>query len=388
VNRDEALRKVRGLLPAGEWTAPVPVTVTGMMATGGWALFGRTTALRDGRPCFFKFIPVAASGAGSDTHLVAGPQHLDHLAARLERLRHVVGIVPILRVDRSADGLLVVMEEVVQVDTLIKTQGTLTAEAAARLVRDLVRLDHWHHFDICPKNIGRRSDGSYMFIDLESLYLVDGHSHVDISVPACKTFRWPPSLEQRVLLELQSGNGLTAATAGLKQSFEITLAACESMLGNKQALLLATGTAPGAPADRVERFWHDWLAKAATGPIVLEDLAKALLALGDSHSPSTPNIGHREERASEGGVANELRRDALAPAEIKEYARQLRGRVTANAKDIGAWRELQLVTVAYLRDPGEALSVIEDALIAFPDDAEFSRWLDIVRLWVARSKTR
>ena len=213
-------------------------------------------------------------------------------------------------------------------------------------------------------------------------------------------------MRRRVDSELVVGQALSRETAEVKQGFEICLAACESVLGGPNALALVSMPTP--PADPEERFWHGWLARAASGRIDLAALAAELevlpaapvlasppmptpstsLAAGALAAGAATSTGGPSSRPSPTKEAEDLRRDLLTRAQIESYARRLQVGVQADPGNLEAWRELQLIQVAYLKDAHAALQVIEGALVHFPDDMDFQRWREIVRLWIARNIQR
>ena len=131
MNPADALRAVRDLLPAGEWSAVTPTVVEGMMTSRGMALFGRTDELRSRTKCFFKFIPAARDSAGASTAMITGAPRLETLATRLRSLQSVREVVPVRLVRHEDPGLLVVMEEVEQLDGTLR-EGRSSIEARGR----------------------------------------------------------------------------------------------------------------------------------------------------------------------------------------------------------------------------------------------------------------
>ncbi len=227
---------LQAMLPAGQWADLQVLNQTpGMMANRNWALFARAKRVRDGgRAAYMKYIVAAGAQAGTDTLMVTAGTRLEDLSERLKRIQQLEGavpIVPLLEIGYSQAGLLIAMEEVKPLEGLIARGEAYQFSTA--VLRDLdpdSSAVGWHHFDVCPNNIGILSSGRCVLIDVESFYLEEEEGKFHVSVPAWKPFRATSEMANAVYGGLASG-ALEKTLAGRKLRFEVALAAAECVFG-------------------------------------------------------------------------------------------------------------------------------------------------------------
>jgi len=398
-----------------------------MMAGGDWAVFAKAKWLREGgHQAFIKFIVPAGSHAGPKTDLITGGGRLARLASRLVHIKAQGDDLPVVRlleVSLSSSGLLVAMEEVTPLKDLID-QGE-AYQHSVRLLRDLdpfgARLP-WMHFDICPKNIGITATGKAVLIDLESLYLKSSGAY-DISVPAWKPFRAPPTLVNDVEVGLATG-ALGSELAMRKVRFEVALAAAECVLGPlpphrsafdaSQAQAWLADADPGDPAVAFWRTEVDQL--VTTGDIrALSELARDLEALlvghadaavaprawrtarGDGTSEPQPGAGSLASRPAGGWdlewnllvpTAHALRAGRLDREGIREYGVVLDDLALRYPDRHEIWDELLLVRICYQKDPNAALVHVNTALSHLNGDARLTRTQGILKMWASEKDRR
>jgi len=129
------------VLPAGEWTnIQIVDQPLGLMASNEWAVLAKATCVRDGgKAAFIKFVLEAGTRAGVNTRMMTSGSRLDAIYERLQRLRQLVEnipIVPLLDVQRTANGLLIGMEEVTPLRKLIDKGEAYHLSARPRCRRE------------------------------------------------------------------------------------------------------------------------------------------------------------------------------------------------------------------------------------------------------------
>jgi hypothetical protein len=418
---------LRALLPAGEWAnVQVLNQPTGLMANRDWALFAKAKRVRDGgKPAFIKFIVAAGSQAGSATLWVTGGGRLRDLYERLQRIRQLgrrIPVVPLLEIEHSESGLLIAMEEVTPLSEMIDRGEAyrLSAKVLEDLDPDTIG-NGWHHFDVCPRNIGVLPDGRCVLIDVESLYL-ESEGMYNISVPAWKPFRAPNQLVLDVHGQLAAGNReIDRALAARKLRFEIALAAAECVLGpipfkqQNQALdrsIVEAWVSSADAADPAVAFWKQELLSAidtasvpplqhlrqnlesavsfssepAGAPLVQAPVAgtEPVQSLGTTISAITPSpaeSGWSKEWALILPMVHALRAGKLGGKEIVEYRQALQEVAARYPTHADAWNELLLVVISYEKDAVLALSVVKEALKHIPGDDGLTRMKNIIQMW-------
>ena len=414
---------LRATLPAGEWAdVQILTDAVGMMASGNWAIFAKAKRIRaGGQAAFIKFVVAAGAHAGHDTLLVTGDGRLRGLAERLQEIKlrgDSIPIVPLLEVQHMQNGLLIAMEEVTPLRELI--DGHRAYHLSARVLQDLdpeTVGQGWHHFDICPNNIGVLRDERCVLIDVESCYLeTDGK--YNISVPAWKGFRAPRELVRDVQNQLPAGE-IDAPLASRKLRYEVALAAAECVLGSLPCYgveltrsTVESWVAHADVADPAVAFWKREVLLAienADFPPLRElrtGLAAALTSDGASRgeSPSSPTSLGPTEGTESTGMTSEpphssaqsewfkewillkpmihaLRAGRLGRQEISEYRQSLRQLAYRYPTEIDVWNELLLVVISFEKDRVLALSLVNEALTHIPGDEGLSRTKNIIQMW-------
>ncbi len=353
--------------------------------------------------------------------LLTGRDRLTVLYERLQQIQKMgdrIPIVPLLQIQQTESGLLVAMEEVTPLRDVIER-----GEAYHLSVRVLADLDPdingmgWHHFDVCPLNIGLLPSERCVLIDLESFYL-ETEGTYDISVPAWKPFRVPKGLEQVVHAELELGR-MDKTVASRKLRFEVALAAAECVLGpiptTAQNLDRRTIDAWVANADATDPavvFWRDELLAAvdtASFP-PLRELRERLEFAVKSHKEPTgaplvqvPVVGAEPMQAAraaisaippvpaQSGWSNEwalilpmvhaLRAGRLGGEQIIEYRQALQQLAARYPTQADVWNELLLVVISYEKNPVLALSLVTVALQHIPGSEDLVRMRNIIQMW-------
>lgn len=142
--------------------------------------------------------------------------------------------VPIHALHHSDDGLIVVMDRVTLVESLFDQDPDGLRAETPRALRELDTHQRWLHFDICPKNVGKTSGGTYCYVDLESLFRV-GEVNVPVSETLSKWLRVPPDLQQELATELIADNGLSPELAERFQNHQLARLAMDMFAGNELA---------------------------------------------------------------------------------------------------------------------------------------------------------
>lgn len=414
---------LQAMLPAGEWAHLQVLNQTpGMMAGKNWAVFAKATRIRDGgKRAFIKFIVSAGSHAGDTTLLVTSRDRLGDLFGRLRRIQQMgdaVPIVSLLEIKHSDAGLLIAMEEVTPLINRIDRGEAY--HLSTRVLSDLdpdASANGWHHFDVCPNNIGVREDGQCVLIDVESFYL-ESNGGYNVSVPAWKPFRTPSGLERDVQVQLAAGE-FDRQLGTRKLRFEIALAAAECVLGpllssgnnlDKQGVEAWVANADGT--DPAVIFWKQELLQAVdTGsfPPLHELRARLEAAIGSESEPTgaplvqvppietgtMPEFSSADPMfppiAAQSGWLNEwalvlpmvhaLRAGKLGGKQIVDYRVVLQQLASRYPTEATVWNELLLVVISYEKNPLLAAAVVDEALRHIPNSEDLVRMRDIVRMW-------
>ena len=420
---------LQAMLPAGEWAdLQVLNQRLGLMANRNWAFFARAKRIRDGgRAAYIKYIVAAGTQAGTDTLMVTAGTRLEDLSERLKRIQQLEGavpIVPLIEIGYSRAGLLIAMEEVKPLEGLIARGEAYQFSAA--VLRDLdpdSSATGWHHFDVCPNNIGILSSGRCVLIDVESFYLEEEEGKFHVSIPAWKPFRATSEMANAVYGGLATG-ALEKALAVRKLRFEVALAAAECVLGplpsntnNLSRSTIETWVANADASDPAVAFWKDALLAAVdlgNLPSLQElrlRLESAMAGKADlvgaplAQAPQPVNASEADtEGASRGPFAatgsgwekewplmlpmvHALRAGRLSPKEIFEYRGVLQELATRYPTQVEVWNELLLVVISFEKDPALAWEVATQALDHLPRNEELIRTKNIVQMW-ARERRR
>lgn len=421
---DEFLRS----LPAGEWVDVRLQEKSGLMAESNWAVLATANCVRrGGRRLFLKCIFPASESAGPTSVLMTAAPRLSRLENRLRRLQQVqarLPIVPILEVQRlpGIDALLIAMEPATPLDSLIDG-GTAGPELAIKLLRSLHVSESvdWHHFDVCPSNLGICDNGDVVLLDVDSLFL-DDHGRFAVSLAIWKPFRSPPKVKNAVAEDMERlAMHLERATAVRKYSFEVALAAAECSIGRLPQFdqaTIADWLASWArrrdfkPPFLVD-FWQERLRAAIAGDsavdlnAIADALEKAMRASGFEVTASAPQVSTpaEPERCATKTAdvptapvstlatpwineweslrpsAESLRRDRLTTAALLEYRKKLLDAAARFPLERQVWLELLLVAISYERDPRQASEIADQAVKNLPGDKELRRWKRIVQMW-------
>jgi hypothetical protein len=411
------------LLPAGEWAnVQILNQLPGMMANREWAIFAKAKCVRDGgRAAFIKFIVAAGSQAGRSTLLVTSRDRLTDLYERLQQIQELgnrIPMVPLLQIQRTESGLLVAMEEVTPLRDVIERGEAY--HLSARVLADLdpdINGSGWHHFDVCPLNIGLLLDERCVLIDVESFYL-ETEGKYDISVPAWKPFRVPRGLAQVVHGELESG-GIDKTVAARKLRFEVALAAAECVLGpipfngqNLDRRTIEAWVANADAADPAVAFWKQELLAAVdsanfpalqelrerlesavksdtepTGaplvqvPAVAEEPVQAAGAAISAIPRIAAESGWLKEWALIMPMVHALRAGRLGGKQIIEYRQVLQQLAARYPTQGDVWNELLLVVISFEKNPVLALSLVTEALQHIPGSEDLARMKNIIQVW-------
>jgi hypothetical protein len=334
-------------------------------------------------------------------------------------------LVPILDLRMILDkGLLIAMERVTPLRELIDS-GKAGPGVASRVLRsfDITPHSTWHHFDICPRNIGVRADGTPVFIDIESFYMSTGNDFA-VTVPAYKDFRLPGSLRDTILKHVRPGGNelqLPRKVAAEKYKFEVILAAADAAIGSVPDILNNSLEEWFArwPASTHTQFFHAAFRTLLQNPasVSLADLADRLSGVPAAafvapingapalFAPVSPvasavpivatipvvaagpamlQTSPEEWRLEFEGLRSEaraLRRGDLLGAGITKYQDRLAALVAKHPKAGAIWEERLVLAVSYQQDPDGARAVVEAALGAIPNDPGFERWRNILSTW-------
>ena len=411
------------MLPAGEWANLQILNQTpGMMADKDWALFARAKRIRDGgKAAFIKFIVAASSQAGDTTLLVTSGNRLRDLFERLKHIQQMgdaVPIVPLLEIQHTQSGLLIAMEEVMPLRDVIERGEAY--HLSTKVLRDLdpdADGNGWHHFDVCPNNIGVLRSERCVLIDVESFYL-EAEGKYNVSVPAWKPFRAPSGLEFDVQVQLATG-GIDRSIAARKLRFEVALAAAECVLGpipfNGPNLARSTIEAWVANADADNPavvFWKQELlaaVDAANFPPLQELRVRLESAIKSEPEPTgaplvqVPSVGVEPGRAAGAVISafppvpaqsgwlkewalvlpmvHALRAGRLGGKQIIEYRQVLQQLAARYPTQADVWNELLLVVISFEKNPALALSLVTEALQHIPGSEDLARMRNIVQMW-------
>jgi hypothetical protein len=414
---------LHAMLPAGEWANLQILNQTpGMMADKDWALFAKAKRIRDGgKAAFIKFVVAASSQAGNTTLLVTSGNRLKDLYERLKHIQQLgdtVPIVPLLEIQHTESGLLIAMEEVAPLREIIDRGEAY--HLSIKVLRDLdpdADGNGWHHFDVCPNNIGLLRSERCVLIDVESFYL-ESEGKYNVSVPAWKPFRAPRGLEVDVQVELGAG-AIDRSLAARKLRFEVALAAAECVLGpipfsgqNLDRRTIEAWVANADATDPAVVFWkRELLAAVDTASFpALQELRDRLESAVKSDTEPTgaplvqvPAVGAEPVQAAEAAISaippvpaqsewlkewalilpmvHALRTGRLGGKQIIEYRQvlqQLAGRYPTQAD---VWNELLLVVISFEKNPVLALSLVTEALQNIPGSEDLARMRNIIQMW-------
>ncbi|MEQ1856173.1 MAG: hypothetical protein ABL963_06880 [Longimicrobiales bacterium] len=177
---------------------------------------------------------LVAENDGTDLYRKMGsPERLRRLHERFVKIRSATEVASVtiraLQFD-EARGLVLIMDRVRTVADMLATEDLAVLRAGApRMLRDLDPTDSWYHMDICPQNVGRTDDGSFCFLDLESLYPM-GSSVVVVSLLMTK-YRAPHEVCLRVYAACRDKECLEPALASLFHAHQVSWLAAEMFLG-------------------------------------------------------------------------------------------------------------------------------------------------------------
>jgi hypothetical protein len=416
---------LHALLPAGEWADLQILNQTpGMMADRKWALFAKAKRIRGGgRAAFIKFVVSADSQAGDTTLLVTSGNRLKDLHERLthiQQLGDTVPIVPLLEIQHTGNGLLIAMEEVTPLRELIDRGEAY--HLSTKVLSDLdpdANGNGWHHFDVCPNNIGLLRSERCVLIDVESFYL-EAEGKYSVSVPAWKPFRAPRGLDVEVQVQLGAG-GIDKSLAARKLRFEVALAAAECVLGpipfitgqkNLDKRTIEAWIAKADAADPAVVFWKQELLAAvdtASFPSLRELRERLEFAVKSNTEPTgaplvqVPAVGADPVQATRTTISaipplpaqsewlkewalilpmvHALRAGRLDGGQIVEYRQVLQQLAARYPTQADVWNELLLVVISFEKNPLLALSLVTEALEHIPGSEDLARMRNIVQMW-------
>ncbi len=223
----------KALLEIGSGWGPVELLPPdGAMAKVGLALHYRATS-----PELSVHVKIylPAEPYGTSDYLRQGSaKRIARLYQRFQELMNgdEIGNVPIRALRHSDDGLIVVMDHITLVESLFDQDPDGLRADTSRALRELDTHRLWLHFDICPKNVGRTSKGTYCYVDLESLFRV-GERSVPVSETLSKWLRIPPDLQGELATELNAGNGLSPELAERFQNHQLARLAMDMFAGGE-----------------------------------------------------------------------------------------------------------------------------------------------------------
>jgi len=414
---------LHAMLPAGEWANLQILNQTpGMMADKNWALFAKAKRIRDGgKAAFIKFIVAASPQAGDTTLLVTSGDRLKDLYERLKHIQQrgaTVPIVSLLDIQHTESGLLIAMEEVTPLRDIIDRGEAY--HLSTKILRDLdpdADGNGWHHFDVCPNNIGLLPNERCVLIDVESFYL-EAEGKYNISVPAWKPFRAPRGLVVAVQVQLGTGR-IDRSVASRKLRFEVALAAAECVLGPipltgqnldrpiidawvanadatdpavvfwKQELLAAVETAIFPPLqelrERLESAIKSELEPTGAPLVQLSSLGSEPLEAAGVVTSVLPSVLPQSEWFKEWTLVlpmvHALRAGRLTGKQIIEYRQVLQQLASRHPSQPDVWNELLLVVISFEKNPALALSLVTEALQHIPDSDELIRMRNIIQKW-------
>lgn len=418
----QVLRTIKGLmmdiaafieaLPAGEWTDLAAVSPDGMMARRNWAYLLRGRWLKaGGQDVFIKYLIEAGEDAGEDTNALTSEERLRRVHTRISRIAALGKRVPLVRIldakicARPLPGLLVAMEVVTPLHDEIVARRT-TKAIALSVLRSLSSPSaaglSFHHFDVCPQNIGLSQSGEPLFIDPESFFLVEPEG-VGVTTPAWKRPRAPVHLVHRVDGAFAEQKPLPVVLTQEKMNFELAVVAAECCLGPMPFLGQATfgsgvlGAWMDSPEARANpglaSFWYEVLSQVlATGQVPPpETMIEALAAVepgGAAPRPQVPTkpalVGSLEWQGfwiQLQPIAARLRGGLLNQHQIEEYLGTVEALAAANPQVRELWLEVLLICVSFLKSRSDAFRVALKAQAALPGDQEISQLVGVIRLW-------
>ncbi len=414
-------------LPAGEWAEIELLDAAGVMARRFGAVLARARSVRHGgKPAFIKLLRPPQEGATDSALSLLNPDRLRRLSIKLDEIRAASSTIPAVPIIEQrflqSGALLIAMEPVTDLAKLIE-QAKADSHMALSILEHLTPPSptsplYWHHFDICPKNVGVLPNGQWKLIDLESLYIGRDNQCI-ISQPYWKQQRAPKNLTNQILSEIDiNRNALSFDTAHQKYCYELLLIAAECSANksydfpDSMMWVTADGVSDwlgrsfsGALAP-IGSFWarqFDVLLREKLVPdmsTISDQLRSLLLRLEQSlHSApivGTPNATEASAvpTPSCGEVRGDtiideqvrryshlLRSDKLSKVEMIKYQNLIRERLSQNPLERHNWDELLLIYISFLKSPSDALSHTKKALEYFPNDPDFMRWQRIIRNW-------
>lgn len=223
----------KALLDVGsEWGTLEWLEAQGAMAIAGLALHCRVSSPK---LSVHVKIYLRAEPHGDSSYLRQGSvERIARLHQRFQELMKDDEIenVRIRGLRYSDDGLIVIMDHVTIIESLFDQDPEGLRTEVSRALRELDTHQLWIHFDICPKNVGRTSEGTYCYLDLESIYRV-GESRVPVSEPLTKLHRIPGELIQLLATELNASGGLSPELAERFQNHQLARLAMDMFAGDE-----------------------------------------------------------------------------------------------------------------------------------------------------------
>ena len=162
------------------------------------------------------------------------PERIARLHSRFQELEadNAIATVPIRALHQVHGALIVVMEAVTIIKQLFADDANTLRTETPRALRDLDTKERWLHFDVCPKNVGRSSDGNFCYLDLESMYRI-GEKGAVVSDELTKVYRIPSELLAELAAELGSTDGLSPDLAARFQGHQLGRLAMDMVAGNE-----------------------------------------------------------------------------------------------------------------------------------------------------------
>ena len=264
------------------WGPLEEVTMGGMMENYGLALHYRARSPE--LSVHIKVYLPSGSGESLGHQRTGSPTRHARLRGKFESLQSNQGVstVPIRLITFLCDCLIVVMDKVSSVGELLE-HDTLAAQAdAPTALRQLDTRGRWMHFDLCPDNVGRASDGQYCYIDLESVYEV-GESGSVVSEPVTKVERLPDNLRSELEQQFTSKGGLSAEFAERFQNYQLARLAMDMCAGRILRGANISSLADTAPLNR--SFWDRHFVSLAA-----QDAAPSPSELADAIESGEPIV--------------------------------------------------------------------------------------------------
>ena len=259
------------------------------MSHAGLALHCRSTSPE--LTIHVKIYLPAQAGGTEDYMRQGSAKRIARLHDRFQELINEDGVatVPIHKLHHSDRGLMVFMECVAIIKNLFDDDPDAVRADTPRALRELDTGKLWLHFDICPRNVGRTSDGAFCYLDLESLYKV-GEQHVPVSESLTKWYRIPGSMIDKLSAELQSEDGLSPELAETFQNYQLGRLAMDMFAGCE----LEGSDVEGLTKEKLdhadmwdEQFVQPVILGQAPDPKTLADAIDECVGLGAAgqHSP-------------------------------------------------------------------------------------------------------